>query len=283
MTELLWQLRKLPNDALDPVRELASRCGLHAVYVRNAIERRSPEGETVAVLDEQGDLRLAFWFGKRGNLVVLGDPADSRPMPEPATIRHIAASHAPWRIALGPESVLEEIAVVEKRSPLVHRPQIYYGVTADRRDDCLAVADETVVRPAQVKDARVLVQMAIELNEADLNVPAWRVDKVWLRDSVRRRIRDRRTWVVGPPGKPRSKVDLGSDGSAGAVIEGVYTMPEDRGQGLARRVVASVSARLLEERELVCLHVDVENESARRCYEQAGMRAEETCRLLLRG
>jgi predicted GNAT family acetyltransferase len=82
-------------------------------------------------------------------------------------------------------------------------------------------------------------------------------------------------------GGVQTKLDLGSRGPGGCVVEGVFTMPQWRGRGLAAGLVASVAAQRPES--LVCLHVGVANFAARAAYERAGMSEQGRCRLLLLG
>ena len=89
------------------------------------------------------------------------------------------------------------------------------------------------------------------------------------------------TWVTGPPGDLQSKLDYGSAGSDGVVLEGVYTLPAARGKGLATHLVASCCHQLSGRAPMVCLHVDESNGSARRAYEKAGLEPVGECRILL--
>lgn len=275
--------RRPTADDLVQTRERVTVAGAHGVYVRNALaEPGGDDGDDLlGFFDGEGVMQSLAWFGARGNLVVVSrDP--ERPEPEPEDCARAVFGHgAQWRIALGPRPILDALRRRDGRTALVDRQQVYYafaasdGIAADRlRDD---------VRLAQRADVRALVRAALDLNESDLHVPAWRVHRGWLRDSVRRRVREQRTWVIGPPGEPVCKLDIGSRGAAGVVIEGVHTALDARGRGLASGLVASVAQRLLPETETVCLHVAAENRPARRAYEAAGMQAAGECRLLLRG
>ena len=52
-----------------------------------------------------------------------------------------------------------------------------------------------------------------------------------------------RTRVIEVSGRVLCKLDLGSHGPGGLVVEGVFTFPEARGRGLATGLVATVVAR----------------------------------------
>ena len=136
------------------------------------------------------------------------------------------------------------------------------------------------VRAAQRGDRDRLVQATLLLNASDLNIDPARVDRRWLRDTIDERIADGTTRVLGPVGAPGCKLDIGSDGPGGAVIEGVFTFPEVRGQGLAAALVASCLAAATG---VVSLHVGQHNRPARSAYERSGMHEQGRCRLLLLG
>jgi predicted GNAT family acetyltransferase len=189
-----------------------------------------------------------------------------------------------WRIALAPQSVVSQLIAIGRFLTLVDRRQIYCRVTAAELVTELAVAhDGYSVRQAEKKDLEALIQAALHLNQSDLHVDPWCVDRDWLKRSTKSRIRKRTTFVIGPIGKPMCKLDIGSKGPAGVVIEGVYTWPELRGRGLASALVSGVAMEMLAEFPELCLHVAESNTSARRSYEKCGMVEADYCQLMLRG
>ena len=135
------------------------------------------------------------------------------------------------------------------------------------------------VRPAQRADRDRVCQATLLLIQSDLNIDPARVDRRWLRDSIDERIEDGSTRVLGPIGAPECKLDFGSDGPGGLMIEGVFTFPAARGRGLASALVATCIAEAASHR--VCLHVGEHNRPARAAYERAGMVEVDRCRLLL--
>ncbi len=269
--------RQLDPAELDEARQVAEEVGVHAAYVRNALEESFLDGRD-QIYGIHGVDRLLglIYFGGRGNLIVV----ERSPLSAQRLAAFIRDCPWEWRIVLARREVVQELCRHDSRTPLVNRQQVYYGATSGEIDAELARTD---ARRAERRDSKALMQAALELNESDLNVAAWRVNKVWLRDTVRRRIKLEQTVVVGPVGAPSCKLDVGSCGSAAAVLEGVYTDPKQRGQGLASRLVAHVADEFLRSHPLVCLHVAAENAPARRAYERAGMRALGECWLMLRG
>ena len=272
-------VRSLQLD--DPVAlAIAVAAGAHGVYVHNALAAGDGDGFLfpVAATGPRGAIAGGdeglCWFGPRGNLVVLGpDRGDARWCHEIATA--IVDARRPWRIAMGPRGIVDALRERVATSPLVHRDQIYYAGDRTSAARELVRAD---MRPAQRADRDRLVQATLLLNQSDLNLDPARVDRRWLRDTIDERIADGTTRVLGPLGGPQCKLDLGSDGPGGAVIEGVFTFPEQRGHGLAAALVASCLAAASQR---VILHVGQHNRPARAAYARAGMQEAGSCRLLL--
>jgi GNAT superfamily N-acetyltransferase len=247
---------------------LAVASGSHGVYVHNAL--CDGTGETLALYGAERLLGLC-WFGPRGNLILL----QHGELDGPAVARAVQSCQLPWRIVLGARPGVDALAAHVRAEPLVHRDQDYFAALPADVPAELVQAD---VRPARAADAPALVSAALQLNESDLRVDPRRVDRRWLHDTVHARIADESTRVIEQDGRVLCKLDLGSQGPGGLVVEGVFTFPEARGRGLATRLVASVIARAGCR---VCLHVAADNVPARMAYARAGMRPSGSCRLLL--
>jgi GNAT superfamily N-acetyltransferase len=248
---------------------LARAAGPHGVYVRNALAERDGSG---LLLLHRGEPAGLCWFGERGNLVVIAPQLD----PDGVTAA-ILQSRLPFRLAMGPAAVVDALAAHSARSALVLRDQLYYTATAATVDAAMAALGSEA-RHAERGDRDRLAQATLMLNESDLNIDPRRVDRRWLRDSIDERIGQRTTFVLGPVGAFAGKLDHGSDGPGGLVLEGVFTFPEVRGQGTAAALVAASIAMAPGD---VCLHVSAINRPARTAYEKAGMRECGRCRILL--
>ncbi|MEM7200853.1 MAG: GNAT family N-acetyltransferase [Planctomycetota bacterium] len=281
-TEVPFVARPLDRVDLTAALALTTRVGVHGVYTGNHLaaleqtadgrELTGDESGALVALAGADDLVGLAYFGGRGNLILVEDlPLDGERVAD--AVRRAALG---WRIALGPAAALEALARHEARPPLVHRRQIYYGVRP-----AAAGAPAVTVRLADKRDQAWLLQAALELNEEDLCIDRQRVQRSWLRDAIRRRIRREQTHVIGESGRPLAKLDIGSTGPSGLVLEGVFTAAEARGKGLAAGLVAEVARR--SSAPLVCLHVAEGNVAARRAYENAGMEPLGECSLMLRG
>jgi GNAT superfamily N-acetyltransferase len=263
------QARKMTSKDPDGLA-LAVASGVHGAYVLNALHNDEHEGLIFSV----GNTLVGLaWCGPRGNLVLIGTDATDRWAS--AIADHIGASGWQWRIALGPQVVVDLLASTSVRTPLAHRHQIYYvGNSGDvpanlLRDD---------VRLPQRRDRERLARATLALNASDLNISPSRVDRRWLYDMIDGRIKDNSTRVIGPLGGLWSKLDFGSQGPAGVILEGVFTFPDQRGRGLGSELVATC----IKGAEVpLSLHVGENNRPARSSYERAGMIEAGACRLLL--
>ncbi|MEZ5965987.1 MAG: GNAT family N-acetyltransferase [Planctomycetota bacterium] len=273
---------RAPSVADRPaIVELAAAAGAHGVYVANDLAR-DPSGRALAsrglaMFGRDGVLAFA-WFGARGNLIVLG--AEGGHADPTQVARAIDAVALEWRIALGPEPVLAALARAAPVPPVLLRRQLYYVADPEL---VRAHEPDPRVRVANVVDLDALVQASIELNRVDLELDPAQVSKRWVRQAASERVRAGTAFVVGPPGAPFAKLDIGSQGRAGVVIEGVFTLEAHRSQGWGSRLVHGVCRRhLAAGRPTVCLHVAESNAAGRRCYEKAGMRPGIGVGLLLR-
>ena len=259
----------LTDDAV--ALALAKAAGVHGIYVLNALARDDGVGFLLALHGE--DVGLC-WFGSRGNLVILGAESLS-PADVEAVADAVQISLHPWRIAMGPTAIVNALRERVAGKPLLLRDQVYYVGTAKIATQ--ALVDDSV-RTAGREDRDRLLQATLQLNSSDLNIDEARVDRRWLRDTIDERIASGSTRALGPVGGLRCKLDFGSDGPGGLVLEGVFTFPEHRGAGLASRLVATCLHRAPAT---VCLHVGMHNAPARAAYERAGLTLAGRCRLLL--
>lgn len=265
---------RLATTPLDPDAPAVAACvaaaGAHGVYVANALAVGESLGFSFGAKSAPG----LCWCGPRGNLVVIApETVDGH-----AVAEAVLAANWSWRIAMGPAPVIDALRGRLRQKPVVHRDQVYYRGDASTAARPAGAAE---VRAAVPADRDRLVQATLALNHSDLQLDPARVDRRWLYDTIDERIRDGTTRVLGPAGSLDAKLDLGSQGPAGVVVEGVFTFPHARGRGLATALVAS--ALVAAAGAPVFLHVGHFNQPARTAYERAGMAAVGRCRLLLRG
>lgn len=73
-------------------------------------------------------------------------------------------------------------------------------------------------------------------------------------------------------GRPVFKAQAACLGPLGALVEGVFTEPDVRGRGVARRALRAMSAELLGRTPRLGLYVNTDNVAAVRLYESVGYR-----------
>lgn len=274
------QTRPLEASDLGAVRALLASVRGPAIYVGNDLAqeagRKRLARQALGVFGRRG-LSAVCWFGGRSNLLVTVAPGA---VVDADLLAETLQAHGEyWRIALGPPAVLAALAAVAPTRTRILRTQIFCEVEHEHEVASVARSMRGAVRA----DLAWLVMAAAELNRTDLGLRPDDVSDRWLRDAARARLHAGSTFVVGPPGAPLAKLDLGSVGPAGVVIEGVFTDPRARGQGVGAGLVAAVCQRELRGgARYVTLHVDRDNAAARACYARAGMREVSESGLLLR-
>ncbi|MFD6176512.1 MULTISPECIES: GNAT family N-acetyltransferase [unclassified Isoptericola] len=92
------------------------------------------------------------------------------------------------------------------------------------------------------------------------------------RDTVERRVADRKLWWWEDDGEPVSLVGFMGPALGVARIGPVYTPAVHRGRGYAGALVAHVSALLRDAGHRVCLFTDLENPVSNALYERLGYR-----------
>jgi predicted GNAT family acetyltransferase len=118
------------------------------------------------------------------------------------------------------------------------------------------------------------------MHHEELGVNPLESDREVFERSVALRIGRRAIHIARDRGRIGFKAEVGAVCSYGAQLEGVYTVPELRGRGLATRALAQLCARLLGTLPMITLHVHETNTSALRAYENLGFRSAGLFRLV---
>jgi hypothetical protein len=98
---------------------------------------------------------------------------------------------------------------------------------------------------------------------------------------VAQRIRAKRTYVLEENGELVFKVDIGSRSQFGAELEGLYTVPSQRGRGHATLCLGQISRFLLSSLPRLNLRIEEKDESMARIARKVGYLAGRTQRLVL--
>jgi hypothetical protein len=221
------------------------------------------------------DLDGVVFFGHRRGVVLAGSGDEF--------MRCAAAlalgPEADWVILVGPRSATESFLSHYRwrgRPTHINRIQDFYVLRAEGLPQ-----SSSRVRAAALADLEAVVDMSEQMLLEDFRLPAGSLSRDGIRESMRQKITDGRTWLLEDRGEVVFKVDVSAQFSGGAQIEGVFTRPQSRGRGFARDGVAAVCRELLRTSAFVSLHVDRDNTPARRAYEHAGFRRHSEFRLVL--
>lgn len=161
-----------------------------------------------------------------------------------------------------------------------------FGAAADIRDpqysmviDCEPLVDgDEQVRRAQVGEGKLVYPVAVAAFKEEVGYdPSAHSNSYLLR--TRSLIRHGRTYIKlseDADGEPRVvfKADVGALAGGVAQIQGVWTAPDMRGQGIASAALASVIRQLREDPQIqhISLYVNHYNLPALRVYEKLGFK-----------
>ena len=221
-------------------------------------------------------LTSVAFCGNSRNLTTLGETADLVPV----VARTFEAGHPP-RLFVGPADharLVREAFAKHGAMPFLDREQYYYVLTSDM----LVEQEKVSLRPAELEDVESVTLAQAAMTEEDLSVPRNHIDYARLREISRRRIQSGKVWLVSDGPRLLFKTEESARSEDGVLIGGVFTDPECRGRGLARRGIGTW-ARILFDRglTLLALHVNRDNLPAIRAYERVGFRRHTSLRLML--
>lgn len=222
-----------------------------------------------------GDLDGVIFFGHRKGVALAGEgDAFIRAAAELAL-----GEESDWIILVAPRRAADRFLSHYRwrgRPTHLNRVQDFYVL----RPEDLSPSRATL-RPAKLQDLDAVVDMSEQMLLEDFRLPAGSLSREGIRESMRHKIQDGRTFLLDEDGEAVFKVDVSAQYAGGAQIEGVFTRPHCRGRGRAAAGVAALSAELLRTSPFVSLHVAHDNEPARRAYERAGFRKHSEFRLVL--
>jgi ribosomal protein S18 acetylase RimI-like enzyme len=264
--ELIGYLERRPEDNV----YLLSRVALDGVVNEASLCHGRFYGHFV---DEALD-GVAF-FGHRRGVVLAGE---SEPFVRGAAALALG-EEAGWVILVSPREAADRFLSHYRwrgRPTHLNRIQDFYVLRPEDLSE-----ERAAVRRAELSDLDDIVDMSERMLREDFALAQGSLSRDGIRDSMRRKIRDGQTWVVREGKRMIFKVDVAAQFAGGAQVEGVFTRPDFRGRGYARRGVAGVCAELLQTSRFVSLHVARENAAARRAYEAVGFRPFGEFRLVL--
>ena len=128
------------------------------------------------------------------------------------------------------------------------------------------------LRTARREDYAFLYQAGADLRTEELLEDPRAIDPVAFARRVEEECRDGWTWVLRDARGLCFRAGVSALTAEAAQVSGVYVPPTLRGQGIARRALGELSARLLMRSRVVCLFVNDFNEPALALYRRLGFR-----------
>ncbi|HEX8825990.1 MAG TPA: GNAT family N-acetyltransferase [Archangium sp.] len=218
-------------------------------------------------------LTSALFVGGEGGLLVpsAGDGSAT------GVIADALADRVRLKAAVGEKSAVDalvrSLCTGKPRTSKTHR---LFSVSADD----LGPFTNPTLRLAREEDLKRVMPLASgyvrELHDRD--APA---EDPHFEARVAQRIRAKRTYVLEENGELVFKVDIGSRSQYGAELEGLYTVPSQRGRGHATLCLGQISRFLLSSLPRLTLRVDEKDESMARIARKVGYLASRTHRLVL--
>ncbi len=197
-----------------------------------------------------GNLTAALFVGYDGGLLV---PSYSA-VGYIGDIARALAGKVRLRGAVGETALVDTLATylgqTEKRK--TQKAQRLYTVSADD----LGPHTNPTLRLATESDLRQLLPLAAaSVKEMFARDPLLE-DPRGFAERVRRRVRENRTYVLEDKGRLVFKLDIGSRSQAGAELEGLYTVPQERGKGHATLCLGQISRHLLSSLPRLAIRID---------------------------
>jgi predicted GNAT family acetyltransferase len=128
------------------------------------------------------------------------------------------------------------------------------------------------LRLATIDDLHLVAPVHAAMAEAESGVNPLEKDREGFLNRCARRISKNRVWVLVEDGKLIFKADVQAETPEVIYLEGVYTSPEARGTGLARRCFTQLCKNLLTKTRSICVLANEENEKAHAFYRMCGFK-----------
>lgn len=132
-----------------------------------------------------------------------------------------------------------------------------------------AAGPDVGVRRARAGDAELVAENSAEMILGELGYDP-RASRAGFIAAVRRAIAGGLWWVWIADGRLRFQLNVGPRSAATAQLQGVWTPPEQRGNGYAALALAAIARRLLTTEATLSLYVNDFNGPAIALYERLG-------------
>jgi uncharacterized protein len=240
---------------------------LMALLLRDALA--APRDEYWAVRREGGIAALLHIGGQSGAVLPIGED-------EPAL--RMLADQARQRLpflprrfqVIGPRAAVLTMLQHVARSglrPRLERHQVYMSLERGVLPEFERLPE---LLPARADDFDLIHESGARLRLEELEEDPREADPAGYRRRVEEECRDGHTWLWRDAEGLCFRASVSALTGDAAQLSGVYTPPERRGRGLARRGLAELCTRLLERSRAACLFVNDFNAPALSLYRRLG-------------
>jgi ribosomal protein S18 acetylase RimI-like enzyme len=247
----------------DPV----SNVYLMALVLRDALAR--PRDEYWAARRHGRITALLYLGGHSGAVLPAGDDVDGA-----SALGALAAgrlSHLPKRFqVIGPSAMVAatlEHFPGEPHEPRLVREQSYLSLEPAALPSFLRLPE---LRPARREDYALVYESGAALRAEELLEDPREVDTIAYARRAEEDCRDGHTYVWRDSRGLCFRASVSALTADAAQVSGVYTPPALRGQGIATRALAELSARLMTRARHTCLFVNDVNAPALALYRRLG-------------
>jgi predicted GNAT family acetyltransferase len=126
------------------------------------------------------------------------------------------------------------------------------------------------LRLAEVSDLAQVVPVHAMMAFEESGVNPLEVDPDGFRERCRRRIEERRTWVLIDNDQLIFKADVISDTPEVVYLEGIYVHPEHRRKGHGSKCLAQLTRGLFHQTQSISLLVNQERQQAQEFFRKLG-------------
>jgi GNAT superfamily N-acetyltransferase len=243
---------------------------LIALTLRDALTQS--RDETWAVRRDGEIAALVHLGGQTGAILPVGDDESAIELLASRVIERLPALPARFHV-IGPRMPVDRFhrALLEAgREPRVFRRQVYLSLEPGALP---AFQRLSALRPATPEDYDLVFESGALLRAEELEEDPRLCDPVSYARRVEEECRDGYTHLWLDRQGLCFRASMSARTGDAVQVSGVYTPPARRGQGLARRGLSELCARLLGKSRNACLFVNDFNAPALALYEKLGFRA----------
>jgi ribosomal protein S18 acetylase RimI-like enzyme len=228
--------------------------------------------ERLAAYTDSAGVTSLCWLG--GNVVPTANAGDEAADAFSAMARRYTAWFSSLWGPIGPVSRMFERLQGQLDEPRAVRPEQPFMVLRQAP----LVPPDPLARVVTMADFDAYYAASVAFFTEELGVSPERDGSSGYRVLVADLVKSGRAYARFERGRLTAKADVALVGSAAAQLQGVYVVPERRGEGLAGPMVAAACAAGLQLAPVVTLYVNAFNEAARRAYVRVGFAEHATFR-----